>query len=548
MPQGLVGWEFRAEQMWPLVVGCSVAHRHHFDEFHRVDPVETRAWLQLLSRDDAGTFRTLLNGTFFTSDSAKHWNDGDDTCKFCECSDGRFHRFWQCGLFDAQRLQIPSDVWEMIPVLPETLTCLGWSLRPVTMDAWLCMLAQIPDYDIRRAVLLPAEGINRIYTDGSCFHQHDRVVRHAAWACVLDTGLGFQIIAQGVLPGLLQSAFRAELYAVMIVLEVAAVNHAAVHIYTDNRAVVKGIQRLLRGGRVRPNSPHSDLWLRCFRALQWWQGTSLNIEHVRAHQDRCGGDIDCHGRANSFADRTAVRANLNRNHAFWDFHSHHVQQVHWCRRVSRSVQRALLSVSREVFKTEMVAQSDDVSPPDEPPCQAKQVPSVEFWHTDGELPFKIRTAYGDAFIGRVAAWLGAIRTELALCEEVLPRWVSTFQLYVDFQKACGRGPIRVDGRWDTSETGFPLSPFDFKIHCRWFSRVVHALLKAWGNEVVKEYTRPDSVVLSLHTSCFAVPWPQRRIQAVDHFFSAVLTGAATRDGRTLCQVPPAPLDAGFVVP
>eukprot|EP00438_Fugacium_kawagutii_P001634 Skav211752 [mRNA] locus=scaffold1548:659930:672993:- [translate_table: standard] len=413
--------QFRAEQMWPLVVGCSVAHRHHFAEFHRVDPVETRAWLQLLSKDDAGSFRTLLNGTFFTSDSAKHWNDGY-TCRFCDCSDGRFHRFWQCGLFDEQRQQIPPDIWELIPDLPETLTCLGWSLRPATMDTWLRMLAQIPHYDIRRAVLLASEGINRIYTDGSCFHQHDRVIRHAAWASVLDTGSGFQIVAQGVLPGVLQSAFRAELYAVMIVLEVAAVNHAAVHIFSDNRAVVKGIQRLQRGGQDRA------------------------IEHVRAHQDRHGGHLDCHGRANSFADRTAVRANLNRNSDFWDLHKQHVQQVHWCRRVSRVIQQALLSVSREVFKTEMVSQCEELPPSDATPCQAKPVPSVGCRHTEGELPFKIRAAYGDAFIGRVAAWLGAVRTELESCEEGLPRWVSTFQLYVDFQKACGRGPIRVDGR------------------------------------------------------------------------------------------------------
>lgn len=66
--------------------------------------------------------------------------------------------------------------------------------------------------------------------------------------------------------------------------------------------------------------------------------------------------------------------------------------------------------------------------------------------------------------------------------------------------------------------------------------------------VAEAYTRPTSDVLCHHTSCFAARWPTRRIGLVDQFFAGVLTGVATREGKSLCQVPPVSRDVGFQVP
>lgn len=139
--------QFRAERAWLQVVAHEVSHRQGFDAMFMVD-----ACVRI--------------------------------CKFCSCEDSRYHRFWQCDHFAHCRQEIDAEVWEAIPQLPEVLTCYGWSTMSPTYTRWLQILDNIPQYDIRHGHILPVGQVTRVFTDGSCFHQHDSVVRYAAWACV----------------------------------------------------------------------------------------------------------------------------------------------------------------------------------------------------------------------------------------------------------------------------------------------------------------------------------------------------------------------------
>lgn len=57
----------------------------------------------------------------------------------------KYHRFWQCEAFAHLRSGIDSHVWEMVPYLPEFLTCYGWGVRPANWTQYLQTLISIEE-------------------------------------------------------------------------------------------------------------------------------------------------------------------------------------------------------------------------------------------------------------------------------------------------------------------------------------------------------------------------------------------------------------------
>ena len=133
--------QWRMEWAWVKVVAAHVSHRQGFADLVCIDPPRTRQWLTKLSVDDRAAYRKLLNGAHITQDGKHYCQEVDtDQCLFCACSDSRFHRFWGCTCFSDCRDHVTSALWEIIPVLPECVTCYGWSLQPTTYHEWYSML------------------------------------------------------------------------------------------------------------------------------------------------------------------------------------------------------------------------------------------------------------------------------------------------------------------------------------------------------------------------------------------------------------------------
>jgi len=99
-----------------------------------------------------------------------------------------------------------------------------------------------------------------LFTDGCCFDQHSSATRMAGWAVVQASCASVfdskhsRALDWGVLPGLLQSAVRAEVYAIWRALQLVSHYSGRVFLWTDCEAVVKKFRRLLHGGTVRANS------------------------------------------------------------------------------------------------------------------------------------------------------------------------------------------------------------------------------------------------------------------------------------------------------
>ena len=203
-------------------------------------------------------------------------------CLFCSCSDSRFHRFWQCERFHHLRRHVfPEDLAHVVE-LPEALTLVGvYSQRRLMsgMPTW-------PQH----------AGPVDLFTDGSCHNQHSVASRSAGWSVIFASTQVVHdfsdatVLDSGVLPGLLQSAVRADFFAIMRALHLAKSHPGLVRLWSDCSSVVRRVRRLLAGHQVRFNSAHADLWQEVALMLPERVGPT-EITHVSAHQPLHGATV-----------------------------------------------------------------------------------------------------------------------------------------------------------------------------------------------------------------------------------------------------------------
>ena len=539
---------WRAEQAWQRVVGAAVCHRPGLQDVGRVNAKATRRFVSRLSKEDAGMFRTILNGTHFTGEAKKYWmDDTAELCPFCGCSDSRFHRFWQCDAFASHRSHVPQDVWDLIPTLPETQTCYGWIMQPESWNAWWTALCQ-PQPCSKFA--LPFEGTDHcidLFTDGSClWPKHEYCL--ASWAVVQATAHGSpvasqksHVVAAGHVAGLAQTAYRAELTGVCEALRFAHRLKRPVRIWCDCQGVVNGLKGLLLNTRrVRTSGKHADLWFAIVDILAEFRPGDVTITKVAAHQDVqntvCGFEEWCFLH-NCLADSAAQLVNTQRTADFWRLHATFKQQVEEEARRALVIQQTLLSISRAVLFHSKEALDEGcggetmMSPTRAEPCplrwpglpEVAGCPSVLVQRFGLRVVTSICNWFFDAFGGQG--------------ESV--RWISFYQLYIDFMQSTGdSGPLHLNDWEDpVNRPHFSLLNVSFKKRCSWWTHVVKSLMHAWGLQIQTFFTRPDSLMLLLHTSCLYCPFPVERADLVDNWLEGHLLYPAKRGGNVLNRLP-----------
>ena len=244
-----------------------------------------------------------------------------------------------CEHFAAERADVPADVWRLVPGAPDYLTGYGWSLRPHTWHQWYRWLASI---SLPEAIPVPDFGMDvHVFTDGSCLNQAHPNCRLASWSVVLagfDTTAG-HVVDSGPLPGLMQSSYRAEIFAVIRALQAMRMQTGRVHIWSDCQAVVTRVRRLLRGGEPKPNSAHSDLWKLVFESIRDLSPGQIEITKVAAHQQVGEATSPLEEWCfihNSSADQAAALAQWMRPPEFWQLCDRHVSAIIACKNFSRA--------------------------------------------------------------------------------------------------------------------------------------------------------------------------------------------------------------------
>jgi len=512
--------DLRLQWAWQAVVAQKVHHRADFAGLCQVDVAATRRALSNLSADDQAMYRFGLSGGLFTERYKAQWTDQSDACKWCGQTDTLRHRFWECPQHHDLRALHAPDLPDLLDLLPPVMSLRGWAVLPPTWHEWIKVLVDLPALPPPPAVPLCPGAWNDVFTDGSCLHQACPLYRCAAWSAVLASPFHADwtpghaaVVGAACLPGVCQTAYRAELYAVAYVLHWAATQQAPVRIWTDCLGVLNKFQLLVWGyKRLNVNRSNADLWAWVLQSVERLGRHRILIKKAPAHRTlqsaRTRHEVWMIAN-NALADRAARLANQARPVAFWEF---------WERQVQSSV-------------------SFTGEPADAPVRQTREF-QVQFVLGPGigqPLPVTTRL-YGPELTQKLEQWFFARLAE----DHQNAVWVSITQLYLDFQLTWGHpGPLRVNNQWVNTDHRPYLAAenFSFRLRVRWFRQFLKQYWKESRVTLALEQCRPCSELLQAYLPAASVPWDSRALQEVERWLGSHLTSPCVRNAVVLRKLP-----------
>ena len=424
--------QFRLQLAWHDWVTDRVKHRPGFQGLERCDPMAARKMCATLPPDARALLHAALDGTFWTEDHLHHICEADSPqCKWCSQRDSCYHRIWQCPHFAATRAEVfarhPGSHGLVQPeCLPECQACHAWPCEPPELRSLWRRLSEIPDTCHVHQYFSAANEVH-LFTDGSCLLPRVPQLRLAAWAvCVgVDPQQEPIVIAGGQLAGFLQTAFRAELAAVLAAILVAARKSTPCWVYSDCQGVVDRVQGFLNGfPRPSTRGRNSDLWVRIFDAVheagQWLRG----IVKVRAHQDitMARSPEEAWMWANNHhADRAADAMNQARSPQFWNL---------WDRvRKGWVLESLRAKLVFDLHRTIALRAVSDDTPQRSPVIQmdTTRLPVLSCAVVSNEELIDVSRTFGFQFCQVLANW---IRLRCHGSHAGTPKWMSLLQLLI----------------------------------------------------------------------------------------------------------------------
>ena len=291
------------ESSWMDKVAQNVAHRKDCGQITTIDLELSKVWQRYPVRERS-LLLTQLTGVAFTRDCLAHCEgvQVSTACPLCGRPDSRLHRVKECVAGDVLRSpllaalggrSLPDHTWAY-GLWDEIEGYRDWQAQLCSLELPLCPTSSCEDRQF-------------VFTDGSCLFPSKAKLRLAGGAVILARPGSYSLVWSGIVPGLDQSSFRAEVLA----LAVGVGSFGKVTIFCDNLTVVRIAEALLRlpQDRRRAHLPtdHSDLWgyfLDLSMHQCWGQCV---VRWVKAHQNPATlqGSQRILALFNSYADREA---------------------------------------------------------------------------------------------------------------------------------------------------------------------------------------------------------------------------------------------------
>ena len=519
--------DLRLRWAWHNVVSIGVSHRLDFSRFHLVDVDATRRFLFGLSPSDQGVYRRLLNGSMTTNKDAWRWSaEGSDLCRYCQQLDSSTHRFWDCPHTSDLRACLPPVVLDLVPQLPSTCVEHGWFLRPPTADTWIRALLSLTPR-LSALVDLPSHcgAPVDLFTDGSCLWPKEPSFRLASWSiilagplCLNPSALSATLVAADVLPGLVQTPYRAELFAVGCALAICVDQQvqAPIRIWTDCLSVVVKCRLLLEGGWTPgPSQPHSDLWHWIWESVQMLGRERIQVLKVEAHVSLRREDNDLlywKSLHNFCADEAAKVANVCRPSWFWNIWQMYVDEVCTLAELGRVMASHQVSCMQRWFQD----RTDLPGPAVQQPKVKKVFPQK--WSNpavDGPVP-KFEKLFGAALTERFRNWWKQVFRP----DEGPLIWISFGQLFLHWVIHQNHpGVVKIGKQWVDAgdQVSNSARNYSFRTRSKWFRLMFREFGRSLGASFGFASLKPQSDHLSCHIGCVSAPVQQQAWEAVEHF-------------------------------
>eukprot|EP00438_Fugacium_kawagutii_P022223 Skav203956 [mRNA] locus=scaffold391:472720:477201:+ [translate_table: standard] len=260
---------------------------------------------------------TIQDGTFYLN---KHLSKFDAskqaTCANCGEEDTLEHRCLRCPKYAAVRNEHVEAIqqWDSSPYFAQHALV---EMNPFQWTHWK-LLQALPDTRQDFFAGPHHDGLHHIFTDGSCKFPASPW-KLAAWGVILmDSN---RVLAQGVVPGLVQTSDLAELFAAHSALCWALHYGARICLHTDSQYVISGLDHLRRVGHVPGSWKYVHIWWQVLEVLHLLGDHMWDTHHVFSHQN-CSSAANALQewfiRGNANADSVPAQAQLLRPPDFED--------------------------------------------------------------------------------------------------------------------------------------------------------------------------------------------------------------------------------------
>ena len=306
----------RLEHGWLRFVALAHRHRDTMRDLTGIEPSLLHVDSGSLTPVNAARLASLRAGAFiFGQQQAKFDLTQTGFCDLCQVVDDAEHQVCHCPRFAELRR-------------PHLWVCSRWPHLPVSFthhllppnNPHLPMLRSLLHHLGDNSGLFYSSGVGdgwqHLFTDGSCFDPDCPDLALAAWGVVHAASA--QPVACGHVPGLLQTAPRAELWAVIAAARWALRFQLPCMVWSDCQHVVDGVIDLLEGLPLETYAD-DDLWSVLETLLQQLDAAKFLIRHVPSHLDPNlteGPFEDWVAMHNGYADSLAVLTNHNRPAGF----------------------------------------------------------------------------------------------------------------------------------------------------------------------------------------------------------------------------------------
>eukprot|EP00435_Cladocopium_sp_Y103_P061896 s5_g23.t1 len=280
------GWQRHALGM--------LQHRKTFVGAPFMSPGLTVPTLKKLEPEKQALLRTALNGTFFTADHLKHRNvEQSSKCKFCGAEDSQVHRHWHCEFFASCRSHLTQQQIALILDMPVVVSTHGWIPEPPSLHQFREACLNLSDETADFVYPSRLEQHVHLFTDGSCLSPSNAACRLAGWRVAIGfiEDDSFQPLSNGLLPGWIQTAARAEILAAISALQFISLIERPATLWVDNDRVYKKLKLFQRGfRRISPSQRDADLWIRLVDQVTQVGQLLQHVVKVVSHQNPEGAD------------------------------------------------------------------------------------------------------------------------------------------------------------------------------------------------------------------------------------------------------------------
>ena len=321
----------RLEHAWLGFVAHAHQHRATMHDLHGLDPSLLQADVSGLSSLDAARYAAIRSGAFlFDHQQSRFDLAKTGNCELCDVPDDAEHRVCHCPKYQAAR-EPHAWVCAKWHVLP---TCFTHHLLPPDnpyLPSLRRLLVGLPDLSGVFACPGFGSGWQHLFTDGTCCEAGNPDLALAAWG-VIHSQHGLAV-ACGPVPGVLQTAPRAETWALIAAAKWALHFALPCYVWSDCLNVVDGVNAIQTGTALEAQTD-ADLWDILAALLSQLDPANFLVRHTPSHLDlnltESPGE-DWLAKHNGHADTLASLTNSNRPQAFLEVykaaHRHHLDSL-----------------------------------------------------------------------------------------------------------------------------------------------------------------------------------------------------------------------------